>query len=171
MTSIEDEKKVNENYWKRIKDLQSLYKYSEEKLMNKVKKLKKEIRNVRQKLKDTENEYKSVLNDNYQLILNNEQSKNETSKTNTASGTRNKAKNNHDHEEQDPGRSTKNLTPKRKNIPEKKCWLPCKVFKESTHSVLFGCAEFKKYIPGGPNGAIRLSKDICKLCLGTVFNE
>ena len=78
MTIIKDERKVNEIYWKRIKNLQSLYKSSEEELANKVKKLKKDLRNVHQKLKDTEEGYQSVLDHNYQLILNNEQSKNET---------------------------------------------------------------------------------------------
>ena len=140
--------------------------------MKQVKRLKKEIRNIRQKLEDTEDNYQLVLNDNYRLVLNNEKSKNETlkEKTNTANGPQDKASNNHDHEERDPGRGTKNLTPKRKNIPGKKYWFPCKICKKNTHSGLFGCAEFKKYIPGGPNEASSLSKDICKLCLGTVFN-
>ena len=96
LTIIKDERKVNEIYWKRIKNLQSLYesseeeitnnlsiqslyKSSEEKLTNKVKRLKGDLRSVHQKLKDTEEGYQSVLNHKYQLILNNEQSKNETS--------------------------------------------------------------------------------------------
>ena len=87
------------------------------------------------------------------------------------SGPRDGIRNNYTQKERGPGRGTGRFTPKERNTPGERKFLPCRVCKESTHSGLFGCADFKKYIPGGPNGASSLSKDICKLCLGTVFNE
>ena len=87
------------------------------------------------------------------------------------SGPRDGARNNYTQKERGPGRGTGRFTPKERNTPGERKFLPCRVCKEATHSGLFGCADFKKYIPGGPNGASSLSKDICKFCLGTVFNE
>ena len=109
--------------------------------------------------------------------MNDEKSRKETLKEKTkatnigGSGPQVGARNNYNHEEQGPGRGIEKFTPKGRNIPGEKRFLPCRICKDTTHSGLFGCADFKKYIPGGPNGASNLSKDICKFCLRTVFNQ
>ena len=184
LASIESAKKSNENYLERFKNLQSLYRSSEEKLINKVKRLKKKYGNIHQELEDTIGNYLKEKNEieplRRQLLISQisiiesrkETLKEKTKATNIGgSGPQVRARNNYNHEEQGPGRGIEKFTPKGRNIPGEKRFLPCRICKDTTHSGLFGCADFKKYIPGGPNGASSLSKDICKFCLGTVFNE
>ena len=54
---------------------------------------------------------------------------------------------------------------------KKKLKLPCKVCAKTTHSTLLGCPQFKRYLPGQPNGASNLPKDVCRLCLGTIYRD
>ena len=49
--------------------------------------------------------------------------------------------------------------------------LPHRVCSETTHSNLLGCSKFKRFIPGKPDGSISLPKEVCQLCLGTVFSN
>ena len=51
------------------------------------------------------------------------------------------------HHNEKPGRSHNNRAPK---DMKRKSQLPCKVCSETTHSNLFGCPEFQKYLPGQP---------------------
>ena len=37
---------------------------------------------------------------------------------------------------------------------------PCKLCEDATHSNLFGCPNFKKYLPGQPNGSKSLPKEV-----------
>ena len=39
------------------------------------------------------------------------------------------------------------------------------------HTQISGCTNFKKYLPGEPNGSNSISKEICMFCLGTVFSN
>ena len=63
LASIESAKKSNENYLERFKNLQSLYRSSEEKLINKVKRLKKKYGNIHQELEDTIGNYLKEKNE------------------------------------------------------------------------------------------------------------
>ena len=61
---------------------------------------------------------------------------------------------------------------KEESMPvKKKLKLPCNICAETTHSTLLGCPQFKKYLPGQPNGASTLPKDVCRLCLGTIYHD
>ena len=56
------------------------------------------------------------------------------------------------------------------NTPvKKKLKLPCSVFAETNHSNLLGCPQFKRYLPGQPSKTRSLPKDVCRLCLGTIY--
>ena len=63
LASIESAKKSNENYLERFKNLQSLYRSSEEKLINKVTRLKKKYGNIHQELEDTIGNYLKEKNE------------------------------------------------------------------------------------------------------------
>ena len=54
---------------------------------------------------------------------------------------------------------------------KKKLKLPCSVCAETTHSTLLGCPQLKKYLPGQPGGTDTLPKDLCRLCLGTIYRD
>ena len=63
LAGIESAKKLNETYLERFKNLQSLYRSSEEKLINKVKRLKKKYGNIHQELEDTIGNYLKEKNE------------------------------------------------------------------------------------------------------------
>ena len=73
--------------------------------------------------------------------------------------------------ERGPKRKVGCPTPRERDQLGKKKRLPFREFKQDTHSNLLGCTNFKKYLPGEPNGSDSLPKEICRLCLGTVFNN
>ena len=152
LASIESAKKSNENYLERFKNLQSLYRSSKEKLINKVKILKKKkYGNFHQELEDTIGNYLMEKNEieplhrqlslfsniKYQVLLNDEKSGKETLKEETkatnigGSGPQVGARNNYNHEEQGPGRGIEKFTPKGRNIPGEKIFLPCRICNET----------------------------------------
>ena len=47
----------------------------------------------------------------------------------------------------------------------------CKVCNEKTHSILLGCPEFQRFIPGQPGGSDSPPKEVCLMCLGTVYSN
>ena len=44
---------------------------------------------------------------------------------------------------------------------ENKLRRPCKVCSETTHITLLGCSNFKRYLPGQPEGTSSLPKEVC----------
>ena len=54
---------------------------------------------------------------------------------------------------------------------KKKLKLPCSVCAGINHSNLLGCPKFKKYLPEQSGKTRSLPKDVCKLCLGTLFRD
>ena len=46
-----------------------------------------------------------------------------------------------------------------------------KVCNEKTHSILLGCPEFQRFIPGQPGGSKSTPKEVCLMCLGTVYSN
>ena len=59
----------------------------------------------------------------------------------------------------------------RRNKPGEKRKLICRECKKANHANLLGCPNLKKYLPGEPNSSSSLTKEICRLCLGTLFND
>ena len=54
---------------------------------------------------------------------------------------------------------------------KKKLKLPCSVCAETNNSNLLGCPKFKRYLPSQSSKTRSLPKDVCKLCLGTIYRD
>ena len=67
------------------------------------------------------------------------------------------------------GETQRPVTNERDTPARKRTKLPCKVCDETTHPTLFGCPQLKKYIPSQLHEARSLPEDVCKLCLGSLY--